>query len=100
MMRSKRHRAMSPGQWLAHNPFLAVAILAGLALGALKAGVGNERFMEMAWLTLGYGFHATATFLSRVLPDLPAWMAIMLTAVAGLLVYLLLDSIWRRLKPQ
>ncbi len=100
MMRSRRHRARSPAQWLAQNPFLTVAILAGLSLAALTAEIGNARVMQMAWQTLGYGYHVTADVLSRILSELPDWIAIAMTAVIGTLLYLLLDTIWRRLKPE
>jgi hypothetical protein len=100
MMHSKRHRVRSPTQWLAQNPFLTAAILAGLSLAALMTETGNERVMRMAWQTLGYGYHATADLLSRMLSELPDWITIAMTAVVGTLLYLLLDTIWRRLKPE
>ncbi len=100
MLRSRRHRAKSPLQWLAHNPFLTVALLSGLALAALWLELGNERLMERSWLVLGYGFHVAADWLARILPDLYGWLEVALTAVVGLGLYLLLDAIWRRLRPE
>lgn len=99
MMRSRRHRARSPIQWLAHNPFLTMAILAGLSLAALSAQVGQEGIMSSVWLVLGVGFHIASAFLSTLLPDLEGWVSMALIAVVGLMPYLVLDAFWRRLKP-
>ena len=99
MMRSRRHRSMSPGQWLAHHPFLTVAIIAGLALAARAWNIGNEQVTEWMWLILGYGFHAAGNLLDRILPDLEGLIAIALTATLGLVPYLFLDVLWRRMRP-
>ncbi len=100
MMRSKRHRAMTPIQWVSHNPFLSIAILAGISLAALQLDLGNAGFIEACWRFLGYGFHVVGGFLSRILPDLHGWLELALIAVVGLGLYLLLDVIWRWLRPE
>lgn len=100
MMRSKRPRTRSPIQWLAHHPFLTLAILAGLILVASWLGIGNERLLDRAWLVLGYGFHVANDLLSSILPDLVEWLELALTAVVGLGFYLLLDAVWQRLRPE
>ena len=99
MMRSRRHQSMSPGQWLALNPFLAVAIIAGVALAAHTWNIGSEQITGWLWNVLGYGFHVVGNLLNSILPDLEGWIYIALTAVLGLVLYLLLDALWRRLRP-
>jgi len=100
MMRSKRHRARSPIQWLVQHPFLTLAILAGLVRAAMWLGIGSEHLLERAWLVLGYGFHVADNLLSSVLPDLSGWLELALIAVIGLTFYLLLDAVWQRLRPE
>ena len=100
MMRSKRRRARTPTQWLAHHPFLTLAILSGLALAALQLEAGQKSVLESAWRVLGYGFHVANDLLSSILPDLVGWLELALTAVVGLGFYLLLDAVWQRLRPE
>jgi hypothetical protein len=100
MMRSRRHRARGPFQWVAYHPFLTAAILAGLSLAALWAGIGDELIMSATWLVLGAGFHLAGMLLDGLLPDLTGWVEPALVGVVGLIPYLLLDRLWLRIKPE
>lgn len=90
---------MSPGQWVAHHPFLTIAVIAGLVLAARTWNIGNEQVMDWMWLILGYGFHAVEGWLNNILPDLDGWIHIALTVTLGLILYLLLDVLWQRIRP-
>ena len=100
MMRSKRHRTMTPVQWVTFNPFLTIAIIAGLSLAAQQLDFGNVGFFEGCWRFFGYGFRLVDGVLSHIIPDLQGWLEIALIGVIGLGLYLLLDTIWRRLRPE
>jgi hypothetical protein len=87
---------------LKRNPFLCLAILAGLAFAALyfltpESGSSLHTVLTLAWKYLGFGFHLAAWLLDYLLSGLPTDMEMLLIAVVGLFVYLLADGVWRYL---
>lgn len=99
MMRSKKSRSPGPGQWLGAHPFFCLAVLAGLAFGALMLELPPESILQLTWNILGIGFHLAANGIARLLPDLPGWLDSGLVIALGLLPYLLADAVWERVRP-
>lgn len=99
MLRSPRKRPPSLRRFIFDNPFLCVAIVAGLIFGAMYFGLASDSIAVAAWQLLGFGFHATANLLARWMPDIPGWLDALMVAVIGLVPYLVLDTVWRYLKP-
>ncbi len=104
MMRSPTGRRVPMGQRLLANPFLCLAILAGLALGlilSLNLGPGDSTFgaLSFVWQTLGFGFFWMAGVVDGLMPGLPEELSLALGALSGLMLYLLADALWRRLTP-
>lgn len=99
MMQSQRQPPRSLRRWVVDHPFLCVAILAGLIFGAMQSGLLGGAAASTAWQILGFGFHATTNALARWLPDIPGWLETAMVAVIGLMPYLMIDAVWRFLKP-
>ncbi|QKK02858.1 MAG: hypothetical protein HND55_09505 [Pseudomonadota bacterium] len=99
MLRSPQKRPRSLRRWLVDHPFLCVAILAGLIFAAMHTNLVSGSAVTTAWQYLGVGFHVTANVLARLLPGIPGWLDAAMVVVIGLLPYLVLDALWRYLKP-
>lgn len=98
MLRSRRNNSRSLTEMIRDNPFLCAAFLAGLTLFALISDVGSSSILNPAWNVLGFGFHLTAGWPERLLPDAPEWMLLAAAGVIGLIPYLLADVIWRHIR--
>ena len=98
MMRSRAASSRSLTEMIRDNPFLCVAFLAGVSLAALESDVGSESILALMWKVLGFGFHLTATWPERMMPDIPDWLGIGMGIALGLLPYLIADFTWRRLR--
>lgn len=99
ILRSPRKRPPSQRRFIFDNPFLCVAIVTGLIFGAMLFDLLSGEAAVAVWRFLGIGFHATANLLARWMPDIPGWLDALMVAVIGLVPYLVLDTVWRYLKP-
>jgi apolipoprotein N-acyltransferase len=102
MMRSKRRTRVPLRQRVRDNPFLIIALLSGLGLALLlllepSAGSALDLVLGFLWETLGLGFHWMGNLVGRLLPDLDLLLARLLTALLGLMLYLIADMLWRHL---
>jgi hypothetical protein len=104
MMRSPNRRRVPLGQRLLANPFLCLAILAGLAFGLilllnLSPGDSSFAILNFVWQTLGFGFFWMGGVVDSLIPGLPEELSLALAGLCGLVLYLLADALWRRLMP-
>ncbi|RFF32015.1 hypothetical protein [Wenzhouxiangella sediminis] len=98
MMRSRASSSRSLTEMIRDNPFLCAAFLAGIALAALESNVGSASILQTMWTVLGFGFHLTASWPQKLMPEATGWLTIAMGLVLGLIPYLLADVVWRHIR--
>lgn len=99
MMRSKKTRRGALRTWLVEHPFFCLAVLAGIAFGALTLELATGGTLQVMWNFLGIGFRLATAMITHALPGLPGWLEAGLVIAFGLLPYLLADAAWQRIRP-
>jgi len=97
-MRSRTSSSRSLSEMIRDNPFLCAAFLAGLSLAAIESEVGAQAILGLMWTVLGFGFHLTATWPQRLMPELSGRLALAMGIAIGLIPYLIADLLWRQLR--
>lgn len=102
MLQARNKARMPPHWWLLRNPFLFIGLVSAAARGLMAVLDGASAtswfsLLEWIWQYLGFAYILSANTLAGLMPGLPALIALLLSLAVGLLIYLLLDYIWRRL---
>ncbi|NBD96093.1 MAG: hypothetical protein GVY11_06435 [Gammaproteobacteria bacterium] len=98
MMRSRTQSSRSLTDMVRDNPFLCAAFLSGLALAALEADLGSPTILRTMWEVLGCGFLLTAPWPHKLMPEATGWINAGMGIGLGLILYLVADAIWRRVR--
>lgn len=101
MLQARNKKRMPVHWWLLRNPFLFAGLLGAIARILLTwveiRSTWLLTVLEWLWLTAGFAHRLAGGALDRLLPGLPALLALLMGLSIGLLICLLLDYFWRRL---